>query len=437
MDNIPYHPTEELIQTERPHNISFSQQPILIKTDHYPDNSDKYVDTTKYDPRRKSLDIGYQRLRKIIPDNYSHFSTLVTLHCDANCLTELPAAACLPNIKYISSRHCRLSNVPYYPSLTYLDVSNNRVGTLARYDNSGLVHLDCSFNRRIFLPTTLKHCLELYISNNNYTSIDLSRYTSLQLLDCSDNKLDRLVICPDNIIELNIDNNLVSQIKPMPNITILSAVHNRLEQIHTFPKLQKINVSHNNVVQIESQPVATEIIASHNKINKLGNIPNVTDLIIDNNKLTELCVGPNIKIIGISHNPIKNIRLDAALSNICHCHTSMDLYSYIYDTYYEHIDSINISFDPVILRTLLDKLKDILNANMRELVFDKISNAQYHDIDIRIYKLAIRVLRDFYPEIKYIEDAANKPEFANIHSTIAKLCYKSVNVNIYFNGYHD
>jgi Leucine-rich repeat (LRR) protein len=106
----------------------------------YPDSEDNYVDTTYYDETFKYLDLGYQRLKQLDIKLYPEFSYLKKLFVYHNNLKLLPDPKHLPMIEELTCDSNYLTTIPFYPKLTFLNISNNKILSCAQYHNSN-VHI--------------------------------------------------------------------------------------------------------------------------------------------------------------------------------------------------------------------------------------------------------------------------------------------------------
>lgn len=154
----------------------------------------------------------------------------------------------------------------------------------------------------------------LTINKSLYGDIDLSilneyGFKNLKKIVFNDGSITSIVNIPSNIIELKISNNLLLDLKRLPNtLEILDIENNYIDNIDfsELISIKKINISHNNFDKLTNLPTnLTDIVcnnnnityinlfelnslenlnASNNKITVIDNLPdNITELILDNN----------------------------------------------------------------------------------------------------------------------------------------------------------
>ena len=87
-------------------------------------------------------------------------------------------------------------------SLTDLDCFNNQLTSLDLSQNTALTKLDCSWNQLTSLDLSQNTPLaELNCFNNQLTSLDVSKNTALESLDCSSNQLTSLDLSKNTALE--------------------------------------------------------------------------------------------------------------------------------------------------------------------------------------------------------------------------------------------
>ena len=81
---------------------------------------------------------------------------------------------------------------------------------------------------------------------------DLSRFTCLQKLDCSQNQLTRLDNLPSTLQELDCSGNQIIQLNNLPRLLqLLKCEFNQLTNLDNLPySLHKLNCSWNNLTQL-------------------------------------------------------------------------------------------------------------------------------------------------------------------------------------------
>lgn len=162
----------------------------------------KPVISDKTDVTNKFSDVNFKNnIYDIIRKN----SSKPILYSDIKDITSLDLNN--ENIK-------NLSGIEYFTSLTNLDCSNNQLTSLDLSKNTALISLVCNSNNLSNLNVSKNVVLtELMCNNNKLKILDISKNTKLDTLDCRKN----------NLSNLNISNN--------SSLCILFCDHNELENI--------------------------------------------------------------------------------------------------------------------------------------------------------------------------------------------------------------
>lgn len=203
----------------------------------------------------KNMDIGWQEITSI--EGVGFFTSLESLYCSGNQLTELP-------------------NLP-----------------------ESLTELYCSGNQLIALPELPVSLQYLYCSDNLLTQLP-ELPSKLQSLNCYNNKLTSL---PSNVSELgslyviNCSNNLFEKLPELPNsLKDLYCSYNQLTELSELP------TSLNTLVCAGNELVDLEIISG---------LKNLGTLDISNNKFTALPDLPTtIRSLNYSYNPLTALPTD-------------------------------------------------------------------------------------------------------------------------------
>ena len=234
-----------------------------------------------------------------------YFSKLVNLACEENNLTWIPS---LPStLKYLNCRDNQLTYLPPLPSglttlicdqnqlnalptmpssLQILECENNKLSGMVRLsdlslksllinNNPNMTMLQCYNNALTSL--NLAGCSSLtavYCDYNQLTSLN-NIPTSLQTLDCSDNKLSGTfnLTGRSNLKTLNISGN--------PSLTTLNCYSNALTSLNVAgcTALTKLDCNSNQLTSLE-----------------VGSLSNLTELSCYNNKLTSLYLANKSKL---------------------------------------------------------------------------------------------------------------------------------------------
>jgi Leucine-rich repeat (LRR) protein len=177
------------------------------------------------------------------------------------------------------------------------NVSNDMltyIPSLDRFNN--LEILNCSNNqitKLLPLPRKLK---QLYCSNNQLTTLPAIPNTLLEL-SCANNQLTRLPTLPNTLIELNCSDNRLTTLPPLPfKLKNLYCFNNQLTTLPSLPnKLRKLICDRNKLNILPILPnTLLELNCANNQLTKLPQLPNTLEILIcDNNQLTTLPALPN------------------------------------------------------------------------------------------------------------------------------------------------
>ena len=128
-----------------------------------------------------------------------------------------------------------------------------------------------------YLNSLPEDILVIDVSNKNIKSLpDLTRFTNLQELHCSGNKLNYLPALPENLKILHCSGNNLTSLQDLPrNLKILFCDDNQLTSLHRLPENLKILYCYNNKLNyLPALPENLEILnCSINKLNYLPNLP--------------------------------------------------------------------------------------------------------------------------------------------------------------------
>ena len=95
-----------------------------------------------------------------------------------------------------------LQGIEYFTALLTLDCSDNQLTSLDVSKNTALIKLDCYKNQLTSLDVSGCTALtELYCYENQLTLLDVSNNTALKTLDCSDNQLTSLDVSKNTALE--------------------------------------------------------------------------------------------------------------------------------------------------------------------------------------------------------------------------------------------
>ena len=271
----------------------------------YPDPSNP-ESTIQYHKDTEMLDLGYQNLLCINIISFPMLANIRALHVDHNKLHELPQPSAMPHITYISARSNFITHIPQYPNLTYLDVAENQLAIMP--DLPSLTELDVSGNTGI---TLVKHdaLCKLFASEIGCSIVDLDMYPNLTCADFQKNKIHQITGAGTKLLELSLDDNLVTELPVFHQLQHLFADNNNLHAIGVYDNIISMHVVSNKLVQIPDQPVLRQLYASHNEISNLGAMPMVEYIDVAHNLLQNIVVDAALHDVFVCDNPLQKVKL--------------------------------------------------------------------------------------------------------------------------------
>jgi hypothetical protein len=405
---------------------------IRARSHKYPD-SDDYLDTTYFDEEENSLDIGFQRLKIFNLKLYPELFKVKMLFIDHNKLTELPNPKYVPNLTSLNCSHNNLTAIPFYPKLVCLMASNNQIRNINEYRGSKLKYLDCSFNSGFDLNIELPNCNQLYLSDCKLSSLNVSLFPQITILDCENNHLTKIG-SSSTLIELGVQNNILQDLPSYPNLLRLYVDNNHLIKIRTYEKLLILSASHNQIIQIDNQPQLERLLVRHNYITKLGSFPRLERIDIAYNMLTTYDLPSTTKHAYLYFNPLTSLGLQ--FTHLKELQISFYTYRHIYQRYENNFELLEVHLSMEKLDQFLSKMDHIFKK-MIEMIKNKISKIQFSSRDVQLFKLnMILYLKIFNPDEKQTaSQMVSTKEFNRLLDWLRDIYYKTMVITLYFNGY--
>jgi len=150
-----------------------------------------------------------------------------------------------------------LTGIEYFENLIELNCSNNQLTTLDLSKNTNLTKLFCTGNKLIELDFSKNIELqELYCYINELTQLNVSKNIKLKVLSCSDNQLIQLNISENTNLEyLRCSDNQLTQldISKDINLVTLYCSNNQLTQLNISENtnLEYLRCSNNQLTQLD------------------------------------------------------------------------------------------------------------------------------------------------------------------------------------------
>ena len=176
-------------------------------------------------------------------------------------------------ISVINQNITTLKGIEYFRKLETLSCSDNQLTSLDVSKNTELQKLYCDGNQLTSLEVGENTVLDtLHCYNNQLTSLDVSRNSALQWLSCYKNKLTSLDVSKNtNLTLLYCDNNQLTSLDVSQNTALqeLYCDSNQLTSLDVSQnnKLEKLYCSENQLTSLKLSPTAvTTLEANGNKI---------------------------------------------------------------------------------------------------------------------------------------------------------------------------
>jgi hypothetical protein len=275
-------------------------------------------------------------------------NNLTILHVKNNHLKELPFLPLLENLNCDNNKE--LISIPYYPKLKELTISRTSITNLDTRYNYQLTYLNCSQTTLDLTNYKWKKLEYLYCSEIGINKIYSHQFPSLNYLDISNNPIDRIetfeylkelnadecslceIETQPQMINLNISHNKIKFLPSLPKIEILEASYNRLMNVPKYQGLTKLNVSSNQLTEINSYPLLEHLECSQNKIKVIASNNKLEFLSTYDNLLTRLPILPELIDLFIWGNDI-----ELNLSNYPKL-DRLELFYFSYQNLHESID---------------------------------------------------------------------------------------------------
>ena len=176
-------------------------------------------------------------------------------------------------ISVINQNITTLKGIEYFRKLETLSCSDNQLTSLDVSKNTELQKLYCDGNQLTSLEVGENTVLDtLHCYNNQLTSLDVSRNSALQWLSCCKNKLTSLDVSKNtNLTLLYCDSNQLTSLDVSQNTALqeLYCDSNQLTSLDVSQnnKLEKLYCSENQLTSLKLSPTAvTTLEANGNKI---------------------------------------------------------------------------------------------------------------------------------------------------------------------------
>ena len=200
-----------------------------------------------------------------------------------------------------------LKGIEYFTALTYLPCSNNQLTSLDVSKNTALTDLYCHHNQLTSLDVSKNTKLKWFACDyNQLTSLDVSKNTKLKLFECDHNQLTSLDVSKNTALtELYCYNNQLTSLDVSKNTALT-------ELICYNNQLTSLDVSKNTAL--------TELSCDDNQLTSLDVSKNtaLTELSCSINQLASLNVSKNTALTELYcyYNQIKGAQTEALVNSL-------------------------------------------------------------------------------------------------------------------------
>lgn len=250
--------------------------PGTVIPDHNPEQIDADVDLTRdQDPDTEYLDLIHLKIRSMEDLNLGRFTKLQALCLRQNLITSMSAVSELPD------------------DLEELDLYDNRINHISSAVNkfTKLQNLDLSFNKikNIKNIDRLVNLENLYFVQNKISEIkNLENLKKLKNLELGGNRIS--VILPTmtelpSLEQLWLGKNKIARFENLGNLAnlrVLSIQSNRLtkiEGLENLHNLEELYLSHNGISKIENLENNTKLTVLDVTSNRLTKLENMSHLV--------------------------------------------------------------------------------------------------------------------------------------------------------------
>ena len=252
-----------------------------------------------------SLMTLYCGLNQLTELDVSKNTSLMSLECSTNQLTTLDVSKNL----YLGMLGCGYNqltalDVSKNTNLSFLEFTNNKLTAIDVSNNTNLMALGCMSNQLTELDVSKNTSLmSLNCSDNQLTTIDVSNNTSLMYLECGANQLTALDVSPNTALEsLNCSDNQLTTIDVSKNtaLTSLECGKNQMTAINLSgcSQLYQLFCNSNDLTALD----LSECSGLRN-LDCYGNQLTTLDVIKNTALRTLSCGYNNLTALDVSSNP--------------------------------------------------------------------------------------------------------------------------------------
>ncbi len=268
-----------------------------------------------------------------------HLPKKIDANSDGEISMEEAAAVTMINVSY--SEITDITEISHFTSITNLYINDNDLTSIDLSKNLALELLNCSFNNltELDLSTNSELRALTFEANKIASGLDFSNNLNLNYLNGSVNKISAINLSLNSKLEiLKLNNNLIQELdlSKCTELSFLWCHSNKLSHLDVTlnSKLEEIACDGNQLTEIDlsKSTMLHTFLANRNNFRKLDLSKNtkLITLETDNNAISELILPNinNIKRIDISHNLLAAFD-PSAYTNLEHLDASVNKFTTI------------------------------------------------------------------------------------------------------------
>ena len=162
------------------------------------------------------------------------------------------------------------------------------------------------FNIETYLDSLPENIKEINVSNKGITSLDVTRFKNLKILNCNFNNLTSLHL-NENLQTLLCSNNQLTYLHLNENLQELSCNSNKLTSLQLNENLQILWCGNNQLTYLHLNKKLQELVCNNNQLTYLHLNEILEYLNCQNNQITSFRLNEKLNIIRYNNNPICEI----------------------------------------------------------------------------------------------------------------------------------
>lgn len=202
--------------------------------------------------------------------------------------------------------------------------------------NNNYKYIDLSKLKLSFIPDLRKYSdynkilnIEyLFINDNNLTSLNVSQFKNLTVIDISNNNISELPYLPNMLEELACENNMIKYITDHNKLKILLCSNNKMTEIGNYSQLKTLSCDKNNIQNMKSYNQLEKLECFDNPITNISNQKQLKYIDCSNTKLNKLPCLENVEVMVLNNTNIDDVDGCPKLIELAMSNTKIDKIRY-------------------------------------------------------------------------------------------------------------